>query len=134
MADASSVTTGLAALTATGWDAVEPSEGGRFGSVGVLTAAQTASVQSLVSGDWNRGLKPRSINTHDLRLTEPMVQLDLPSPSAGTFTGLTNKEHAYGTPIFFPNGWRSYRYWMVGAPYPTRVNGACTIRDRKSVV
>ena len=46
MADASSVTTGLAALTATGWDVVEPSEGGRFGSVGVLTAVlNSQSVQ-----------------------------------------------------------------------------------------
>lgn len=50
MADANSVQPGLAALTATGWDVVEPNEGGRFGSVGVLTASQTISVQALVSG------------------------------------------------------------------------------------
>lgn len=99
------------------------------GFLGVLTQAQVATTQVLLSGDWNRGLKPRSINTHDLRLTEPMVQLDLPSPYVGIFTGLTSKEHAYGTPIFFPNGWRSYRYWMIGAPYPTRVNGTCTISN-----
>lgn len=91
------------------------------------TAPQKAAFQSSVSGDWNKGLKARFINVHDLRLTEPMQQLDLPSPYSSTFAGLTNREHAYGTPIFFPNGWRGYRYWMIGAPYPTTVKGACTI-------
>lgn len=50
MADANSVQSGLAALTATGWDVIEPGEGGRFGSVGVLTASQTTAVQALVLG------------------------------------------------------------------------------------
>lgn len=52
MADANSVQPGLATLTATGWDVIEPNEGGEFGSVGVLTAAQTIAVQALVSKAW----------------------------------------------------------------------------------
>lgn len=92
-----------------------------------LSAAQSAILQNMLSGDWNKGLKLRNLNPHDLKLMEPLQQLDLPSPYASTFTGLTNKEHAYGTPIFFPNGWRGYRYWMIGAPYPTIVKGACTV-------
>ena len=43
-----------------------------------LNAAGNAALQGLVSGDWNKGLKARSINVHDLRLTEPLQQLDLP--------------------------------------------------------
>lgn len=50
MADANSVTPGLAVLTGAGWDVIEPSEGGNYGSVGVLTAAQTRATQALVSG------------------------------------------------------------------------------------
>lgn len=50
MADNTTVQSGLATLTAAGWDVIEPNEGGRFGSVGVLTAAQTAATAALVSG------------------------------------------------------------------------------------
>lgn len=68
---------------------------------------------------------PRDINVHDLRLTEPLLTLDLPTPYSA-YSG-TNREHAYGTPIFFPNGFGGYRYWMVGAPYPTTYAVAATV-------
>jgi hypothetical protein len=51
MAQAGDVSTGLATLTPTGWDVIEPSEGGNYGSVGVLTAAQTRATQALVTKD-----------------------------------------------------------------------------------
>lgn len=50
MADANSVSPGLATLGAGGWTVTEPSAGGRFGSVGVLTPQQTLAIQALVSG------------------------------------------------------------------------------------
>ncbi|GMV45250.1 MAG: hypothetical protein AMXMBFR66_06480 [Pseudomonadota bacterium] len=50
MADANSVSPGLATLGAGGWTVTEPSAGGRFGSVGVLTPQQTLATQALVSG------------------------------------------------------------------------------------
>ena len=50
MADANSVSPGLATLGAGGWTVTEPSAGGRFGSVGVLTPEQTLATQALVSG------------------------------------------------------------------------------------
>ena len=49
MADANSVSHGLATLGAGGWTVTEPSAGGRFGSVGVLTPQQTLATQALVS-------------------------------------------------------------------------------------
>ncbi len=49
MADANSVSPGLATLGAGGWTVTEPSAGGRFGSVGVLTPQQTLATQALVS-------------------------------------------------------------------------------------
>ena len=52
MADANSVSPGLATLGAGGWTVTEPSAGGRFGSVGVLTPQQTLAIQALVSGAW----------------------------------------------------------------------------------
>lgn len=54
MADANSVSTGLATLGAGGWTVTEPSAGGRFGSVGVLTPQQTLATQALVSGAGNQ--------------------------------------------------------------------------------
>lgn len=53
MADANSVSPGLATLGAGGWTVTEPSAGGRFGSVGVLTPQQTLATQALVSVDGN---------------------------------------------------------------------------------
>ena len=53
MADANSVSPGLATLGAGGWTVTEPSAGGRFGSVGVLTPQQTLAIQALVSGAGN---------------------------------------------------------------------------------
>ena len=53
MADANSVSPGLATLGAGGWTVTEPSAGGRFGSVGVLTPQQTLATQALVSGAGN---------------------------------------------------------------------------------
>lgn len=50
MADANSVSPGLAALGAGGWTVTEPSAGGRFGSVGVLTPQQTLVGQTLQIG------------------------------------------------------------------------------------
>lgn len=61
----------------------------------------------------------RTVNVHDFELLEPLKQLDLPSPYF--LSGVaTTKEHAYGTPIYFPLGWNGYKYWMVAAPYPTQ--------------
>ena len=54
MADANSVSPGLATLGAGGWTVTEPSAGGRFGSVGVLTPQQTLATQALVSVDGNQ--------------------------------------------------------------------------------
>ena len=53
MADANSVSPGLATLGAGSWTVTEPSAGGRFGSVGVLTPQQILATQALVSGYWN---------------------------------------------------------------------------------
>src|SRR5574343_982085 len=53
MADANSISPGLATLGAGGWTVTEPSAGGRFGSVGVLTPQQTLATQALVSGARN---------------------------------------------------------------------------------
>ena len=46
MADSNTVQPGLATLTGSGWDVFEPSENGKFGAVGVLTAAQVAALQA----------------------------------------------------------------------------------------
>jgi hypothetical protein len=48
MADENSVSPGLATLGAGGWTVTEPSAGGRFGSVGVLTPQQTLATQAPV--------------------------------------------------------------------------------------
>jgi lysophospholipase L1-like esterase len=58
MADENSVSPGLATLGAGGWTVTEPSAGGRFGSVGVLTPQQTLATQALVSAPWD--IRPRS--------------------------------------------------------------------------
>ena len=54
MADANSVSPGLATLGAGSWTVTEPSAGGRFGSVGVLTPQQILATQALVSGAGNQ--------------------------------------------------------------------------------
>lgn len=59
----------------------------------------------------------RDVNVHGLRVAEPMMQLDLPSPYYPSISAA--KEHAYGTPIYFATGFQGWHYWMVGAPYPT---------------
>lgn len=69
MADANSVSPGLATLGAGGWTVTEPSAGGRFGSVGVLTPQQTLATQALVSGE---GLAPyRASSGYFLRFIPP---------------------------------------------------------------
>lgn len=45
MADKDSVTAGLATLGPDGWEVTEPNEGGKFGSVGVLTAAELGAMK-----------------------------------------------------------------------------------------
>jgi hypothetical protein len=62
--------------------------------------------------------RPIEINIHGAQVAEPLIQLDLPSPYYPATAD--TKEHAYGTPIYFPDGWHGYKYWMVGAPYPTQ--------------
>lgn len=49
MADGATVQAGLAALTAAGWDVIEPNEGGKFGAVGLLPVGYGTAGQVLTS-------------------------------------------------------------------------------------
>lgn len=87
MADANSVSPGLATLGAGGWTVTEPSAGGRFGSVGVLTPQQTLATQALVSGAWRRS-----------RLARPnqIVQPGMLTAGASTNRTYTSAFSAWG--------------------------------------
>lgn len=82
------------------------------------TVALSAGGQTGLAGGFTYFEKPKDINIHGAMLEEPMKIIDLPSPYFLNGT-TTKKEHAYGTPIYFENGWNGYKFWMVGAPYPT---------------
>lgn len=70
-----------------------------------------------VSGAWNRPNLPSEYPVHSARVSGALIQLDLPSPY---YPATANtKEHAYGTPLYFENGFKGYRWVMMAAPYPT---------------
>lgn len=97
------------------WDPTRP--GGDLADDG-RSGIPPASVGA-VSGYGKVSGPARAVNVHDLMLAEPLKQLDLPSPYYASGAS-TTKEHAYGTPIHFPQGFNGYKYWMVAAPYPTQ--------------
>jgi len=127
MADANSVSPGLATLGAGGWTVTEPSAGGRFGSVGVLTPEQTLATQALVSGGGNP-YQPKRFKTAAKEL----------SLSGGAYTklGATGTVEVGSTPWFggqthhrITTGTASgdqvgYRYrWTSGGPSLSAIGG-----------
>ena len=64
---------------------------------------------------------PRVASIHDVSLAEPLHELTLPSPyGPETATAGGKYEFAYGTPVYSAKGFNGYKFWMVGAPYPTQ--------------
>lgn len=107
----------------------EVSQPSRVGDGADAMSTQQGSAAQGVVSRYGIASSPTRFNPHNLMLDGPLVQMALPSPYASTFTGLTNNEHAYGTPIHFPLGFGGYKYWMAAGPYPTQVKGTCTISN-----
>ncbi len=100
MADAiaPNVQAGLATLTATGWDVIEPNEGGKFGSVGVLTASQITAVQALVSGGGNLGTRRTLMSRCLTGRSHAVAMASTVFTGTGLAVGLTqHQRHALAT-------------------------------------
>lgn len=132
MADANSVSPGLATLGAGGWTVTEPSAGGRFGSVGVLTPQQTLATQALVSGARNPVnflSNGQSLSTAFVDGPSPWVRLAGPNQFSAA-------PWAYSTELTTPNAAAAYvsAANTTAGPSMFRREGAAILVDGKVLV
>src|SRR5574343_1008484 len=129
MADANSVSPGLATLGAGGWTVTEPSAGGRFGSVGVLTPQQTLATQALVSvarNPVNFLSNGQSLSTAFVGGPSPWVRLAGPNQFSAA-------PWAYSTELTTPNAAAAYvsAANTTAGPSMFRSEGAAILVDGK---
>lgn len=67
-----------------------------------------------------------SINGLDLDINGPIQRVSLSSPYT-YYTRSFDQEFAYGTPIYFSNGFNGYKWWMASASYPSNSGGTVTV-------
>ena len=67
-----------------------------------------------------------SINGLDLDINSPIQRVTLTNPYTA-YTRSYDNEFAYGTPIYFSDGFNGYKWWMASAPYPSNSGPTVTV-------
>jgi hypothetical protein len=112
MADASSVSPGLATLTAQGW--VAP---GVVPPLGGLPAAELQALRGMQLADKAESVTQRRHSIWDWSLEPAAELLAIPSPYDDNITPST-KSVVHPSLVYAPSGWNGYRYWLAHTPYP----------------
>lgn len=93
---------------------------------GMQVSNGTSWVSVLAGSSSNTRSVSSSINGLDLDINGPVLKVSLPNPYTAYTRGF-NDEFAYGTPIYFTDGFNGYKWWMASAPFPASQGMVTTI-------